>query len=108
MPESVKEALKKIEDESSEHSSGGTTTDNDSVDDGVVDGTDDIVTMESVSMEPEDTTGIEESDMETMADASVEQMDSSQNRDDSEDVCGPSWEDGPYYHPYFEHINDSD
>ena len=35
-------------------------------------------------MEPEDTTGIEESDIETMVDASVEQMDSSQNMDDSE------------------------
>ena len=104
MPESVKEALKKTEDESSEHSSGG-TTDNDSIDDDVVD---DIITVESVSMEPEDTTGIEESDIETMADASVEQMDSSQNMDDSEDGCGPSWEDGPYCHPYFEHISDSD
>ena len=47
-------------------------------------------------------------DIETMADASVEQMDSSQNMDDSEDGWGPSWEDGPYYHPYFEHISDSD
>ena len=78
LPESVKEALKKTEDESSEHSSGG-TTDNDSIDDVV----DDLMTVESVSMEPEDTTGIEESDIETMADASVEQMDSSQNMDDS-------------------------
>ena len=103
MPESVKEALKKTEDESSEHSSGG-TTDNDSIDDDV----DDIITVESVSMEPEDTTGIEESDIETMADASVEQMDSSQNMGDSEDGCGLSWEDGPYYHPYFEYISDSD
>ena len=41
------------------------TTDNDSVDDGVVDDIDDIITMESVSMEPEDTTGIEESDVLT-------------------------------------------
>ena len=89
LPESVKEALNKTEDESSERSSGG-TTDNDSVDDCVVDDIDDIITMESVSMEPEDTTGIEESDNETMADASVEQMDSSQNMDDSEDGCGPS------------------
>ena len=41
------------------------TTDNDSVDNGVVDDIDDIITMESVSMEPEDTTGIEESDVLT-------------------------------------------
>ena len=79
----------RTEDESSEHSSGK-TADNDSVDDGVVDDIDDIITMESVFMEPEDTTGIEESDIETMKDASVEQMDSSQNIDDSEDGCGPS------------------
>ena len=38
-------------------------------------------------MEPEDTTGIAESDIETMEDR---QIDSSQNMDDSEDGSGPS------------------